>query len=529
MERVRLGLGGTIRGRSAAGARGRAAVLVAALLTLAGCSAPAAPASTPTTPAAAPAFAAAPCPTPNLPGVPELDLGPQFRCGYLTVPEDRSVPGGRTIRIAVARVAATSPTPRPDPLVFLTGGPGGSALATAVLLVQGGINRDREVIFLDQRGTLHADPLLSCVEIDDFAGQALGLSTLDPATAQRSTAATRTCRDRLAGQGYDLAAYDTAENAADIAELRTALGITAWNVYGVSYGSDLALQLLRDHPEGIRSLVVDSLVPPQVNLIEGFWPNAAEGYRALFEACASQPACAAAYPDLPNEFVGAVQRLAQQPLVVDLPAAPDGRVLIDGWKFANLVAVQSLSPGNYAGLPSLIHSVATGDGRAAAEALVKGVLPPGIAGYGLAFGVFCREQIAFTDTARIQATAKRALPDFPDAVLALPPQAPRIVEDCGAWNVGSADPGVHDVTRSDVPVLLLSGSFDAVTPPSWARVAAEGLSRARVVEFPGLGHDVLAASDCGRAITVDFLERPEGGYDTGCLDRVTVPEFVTGA
>ena len=112
----------------------------------------------------------------------------------------------------------------------------------------------------------------------------------------RSSAATRACRDRLAGRGYDLAAYNTVENAADINELRIALGIAEWNVYGVSYGSDLALQLLRDHPEGIRSLVLDSLVPPQVNLIEGFWPNAAEGYRALFDACAAQPACAGAYP-----------------------------------------------------------------------------------------------------------------------------------------------------------------------------------------------------------------------------------------
>ena len=113
-------------------------------------------------------------------------------------------------------------------------------------------------------------------------------------------------------------------------------------------------------------------------------------------------------------------------------------------------------------------------------------------------------------------------------MLALPPQAARIVDDCEVWDVGSADPAVHAETRSDVPVLLLSGSFDAVTPPSWARIAAEGLPRARVLDFPGLGHDVVAASDCARAITVDFLERPQGGYDTGCLSRVTVPEFTAG-
>jgi pimeloyl-ACP methyl ester carboxylesterase len=517
------------RGRAAGAVTG----LVAAVLPLVACTAaPAPPAPAPAAsaaPAATVTYTEAPCPSPNVPGVPQLDLGPEFRCGYLTVPEDRSDPGARTIRIAVARIGAAVPTPRPDPLVFLTGGPGGTALATAVPLVQGGLNRDREVIFLDQRGALHSDPLLSCPEIDAFAVEALGMSALDPATAARSTAATRTCRERLAGQGADLAAYDTAENAADVADLRTALGIAEWNVYGVSYGSDLALQLLRDHPEGIRSLVLDSVVPPQVNLIEGFWPNAAEGYRALFDACAAQPACAAAYPNLAGEFTAAVQRLAGQPLVVEEPTAPGGRVVIDGYTFANLVVVQSLSPGNYAGLPALIHGVATGDGQAAAEALVAGLPPPGLTGYGLTFGVFCREQIAFTDTGRIQAAGKRALPDFPAAVLALPPQAPRIVDDCGVWDVGAAAASVHDMPISDVPALLMSGSFDAVTPPSWAGLAAEGLPRSRLLVFPGLGHDVIAASDCGRTIMADFLEQPEGGYDTGCLDRTVIPPFTATA
>jgi pimeloyl-ACP methyl ester carboxylesterase len=75
---------------------------------------------------------------------------------------------------------------------------------------------------------------------------------------------------------------------------------------------------------------------------------------------------------------------------------------------------------------------------------------------------------------------------------------------------------------------LLAGTFDAITPPRWARQAAEGLSRARVLEFPGLGHSVVPASDCARAILVDFLDRPDGGYDTACLDSVTVPEFDAG-
>jgi hypothetical protein len=202
------------------------------LMLVVGCSGPTGTAPTAPTAArpsasltqSAATFAPAPCPMPNVSGIPQLDLGPDFSCGYLTVPENRSRAHGPTIRIAVARIKATSPTPEPDPVVWLTGGPGGTAIATANLTVAKGINADREIIFVDQRGTLHAEPALSCPEIDAVQREALGLAIADPATAQKSDAATRTCRERLAGQGIDLAAYDTAQNAADIADLRVALG-----------------------------------------------------------------------------------------------------------------------------------------------------------------------------------------------------------------------------------------------------------------------------------------------------------------
>ncbi len=477
-----------------------------------------------------PGYETAPCPNPIVAGVPQIDLGPDFECGYLTVPENRSNRDGRTIRIAVARVQATDPNPKPDPIVYLAGGPGGTGLASAVQRVAASWNVDREVIFIDQRGTLKADPLLSCPEIDTFSADAVYEAATDPATRTQSGAATRECYNRFLAAGYDLGAYDTAENAADVADLRIALGIDEWNLYGVSYGTDLALQTARDHPEGIRSLILDSVVPPQTNLANGFWPNAAQGYEALFDACAAEAACASAFPDVEAEFMSLVTSLAEQPrsvAVTDPTTEQPVTVVIDGYTFANLVVVASLIPGSIAKIPAMIHDLATGQGTLAAEAVLAGRPPSGIVGYGLALGVFCSEQVPFTSAELALSEAKSVLPNFPDAVLSLLPQAPYMFSDCVEWNIPKADDRVHEPARTDIPVLLLAGSLDAITPPSWAELAASTLPNGRLVTIPGAGHDVMIWSpDCAVPLMQSFLNQPTSPDDS-CIADLTVPPFVT--
>jgi pimeloyl-ACP methyl ester carboxylesterase len=186
----------------------------------------------------------------------------------------------------------------------------------------------------------------------------------------------------------------------------------------------------------------------------------------------------------------------------------------------------SLAPGKFAALPRTIHSVATGDSKAAATEIVNGLTPPGIIGYGLTYGVFCREDAPFAEPAAAIAAAAQVFPDFPQDVLALEPQAPRLFSDCSVWDVGRADDAVHRPARSDVPVLLMNGTLDAVTSLSQAEVAAATLPHSLLVPFPGLGHDVYSASDCGRQIMADFLNRPDG-YDTSCAKAIKPPTFLS--
>ena len=472
-------------------------------------------------------YVSSPCPSPVVPGVPEADFGPDVVCGTLTVPENRSKADGRTISLTVARYPAQSADPDPEPMVYLHGGPGGTILPYGETLRKLGINRDRDVILVSERGTLLADPQLGCPEFDEVTEESKGVSSLDPDLAARSVDAVRVCHDRLAAKGIDLTAYNTVENAADFADLRRAMGIESWHVYGVSYGTDVALQLIRNHPEGISSVVLDSVVPPQKNLLTNLWSSTAGGLNALFDACAAQSACAAAYPDLAEEFMATVSRLSDDPLRVDLPATPDRpaqTVVLDGYKLANVAVLASMDATRYAGLPQMIHATARGDGRALAEAVAGGGQIPGLYSHGLKLGVLCGEFAPFTTREDIAAAGRKAFPGFPADVLEMQPQFGRPMDDCGVWKVSPSDPKIAEPVHSDLPVLVMAGTFDAITQASLADVVAETLPNSTVVRFPAIGHDVYEQSECGRAVTASFLKDPKT-VAVECVAQMQIPEF----
>jgi pimeloyl-ACP methyl ester carboxylesterase len=470
-----------------------------------------------------------------------LDSDPAYSCGYLTVPVDHARPAGPRLKIAVVRVKAVSPNPRPDPIVYLTGGPGRSGLIRATGVITKGVNADRDVIFVDQRGTLHADPFLNCPEIDTFGVASLGLAPTAASTQTAHLAATDACHARLRASGYNLAAFDTAQNAADIADLRTALGIKEWNIYGVSYGSDLALTILRDHPAGVRSVVIDGVVPPQSVILKEFWPDAAAGYETLIKACEAQPGCNAAYPHLRQELIDAVNTLDRHPLTAIVLAAPGiselaplavsagnrVKVVFDGYQMANLLVQLSFGGENLVYMPAIVHGLAHGDGRLAATLFQQVITetPSGSFGYPLLWGVFCREQMAFTSPDALLKAAQRALPGFPTSTLRLPPQITQPYGDCKIWNVGKAGPEIHEMTKSAVPVLLLSGTFDLITAPREARVAARGLSNAHIVDIPGVGHNTVSNSACAAQVMIDFLNNPGPNSNTACVDSIVIPPF----
>ncbi|WP_241010885.1 alpha/beta fold hydrolase [Mycobacterium camsae] len=475
-------------------------------------------------------YAGAACPQPNFPGVPQADLGSNYTCGYLTVPENRDDPKSRTIRVLVARVKAAGNTPKPDPIVFLAGGPGGAGTLNAPAVVAAGMNADRDVIFVNQRGTVHSDPHLSCPEMDDFATRAVQMVFQESSTADLDAAAVTACRNRLSTSGTDFAAYDTRENAADLADLREQLGIDQWNVYGVSYGTDLAQQLLRDHPKGIRSMVLDSVVAPHVNIVDHWWDAPASGLAAIFVACANQPACATAYPNLPTVFLDTVNRLSQNPIEVttSTPGGAPTRVTIDGFKLVPLVLDWSADPAKVVDIPRMIYNLSRGDGALAGAGIAAGAPSGperGLLGAGLALGTYCQEMAAWTNPDQALAQARQAMPGLPDSVLRITPTGSWIFRECQAWGLGRSDTADTLPVLSKVPTLILSGSFDSSTAPQWVKEVTPGLTNSVALRFPGVGHGVIPTSACAQQIMTAFVDNPHTDVDQSCIGHTTVPTF----
>ena len=352
-------------------------------------------------PASADASAAiyepAACPNPIVTGAPEFDLGPGFDCGYLIVPEDRNHSSGRTIRIPVARLKALSPTPKPDPIVFLAGGPGGSGLLEQSAV--SGWNTDRDVIFISQRGTLKADPFLSCPEIDEFTARSAGSGHVRSGHIRGERGGDDDMPSSTRRPGLGPLGLQHHRKRCRCRRSARRAGHRGVERLRVSYGTNLALQLLRDRPAGIRTMVLDSVVAPQSRSIEVDWAAAAAGYRALFDACARRPLCYNACPEVYAEFTSLVSDLTEDPRTVTVADPASGErvdVVVDGYKLANLVVRTSNDPELRAEIPLIVHDLATAGGVRAAQALLPSSGPIGLFGYGLQLGVQCGEYVPRT-------------------------------------------------------------------------------------------------------------------------------------
>ncbi len=245
-----------------------------------------------------------------------------LRCGYMTVPEVHAQPDGKQIKLPVVVLRSSSANPAPDPIVVLQGGPGGSAIREFFFsILRAGFRAgDRDIILIDQRGSFQSQPALMCTEYRDVLVKQLPLPSQDAAAIAERQAASEACYKRLQAEGVNLAAYNSIENAADIAALPGALGYTDYNLYGVSYGSLLAQHVLALHPENVRSVILDGVWPRNGKYTLDRNARFLSALQKVDAACQADPQCNAEFPDLQNRLLKLVAELNTTPVSMTLEA-----------------------------------------------------------------------------------------------------------------------------------------------------------------------------------------------------------------
>ncbi|MCA9868502.1 MAG: alpha/beta fold hydrolase [Anaerolineales bacterium] len=442
-----------------------------------------------------------------------LASGVAAQCGTVTVFENRDTQTGRTIDLNVAVLAATgsSNVVEPDPLFLLAGGPGQAAVEVypnAAFLFEE-VNRTRDIVLVDQRGTGDSNGFVCDNLTDD--------SLPDDLPDEAAVGLLDACRESLTAQA-DLTQYTTDRFIEDLEEVRVALDYDAINLYGASYGSRAALAYMRRFPDVIRSAVLDAVAGPDLVLFRDMPRDGQRALDLLFERCAGDEACHAAFPDLRTEYQDLLSQLEEpQPISVAHPLTNEPlefrltRDRLSQYVFNILYSaeLQSLLPllihhahetGDFA--PLVIQALAVGESA--------GVYP------GLLYALTCSEDepLIGSDEAR-DVPADTSFGSFAANFQAI----------CATWPRADVAADLRQPLQSDIPALLLSGGADPVTPPAYAETVAATLPNSRHLVVPGYGHGVLAVGCMPRVVAQFIREGNADTLDTDCLEELEPPPF----
>lgn len=448
-----------------------------------------------------------------------INAGPGYpgikaRCGTLLRPLNPDDPGAGDIELRVAVVPALNLSPEPDPLVPLAGGPGQGAIQfySGYASAFEGVRRDRDILLLDQRGTGSSARMDCPIEDDIVEGQYSNEQTLE---------FTQACLDQLP---HDPRFFTTSVAVTDLEALRQELGYPALNLLGTSYGTRVAQHFTRRYPASTRSVILDGVVPPQLPLGPEIATEAQRALDEIFAHCAEDGACNERFPELDLDFESVRAQLENGPINVSLADPLTGhRISLDFGRNELAAAVRLLAyqPRSMALLPLLIHEAAN-DNYAPLAAQFQMTVSAVVDSLSLGMhnAVMCTEDLPFVNRNDIDFEALEK-----SYIGAL--QFAALETICSIWPEGPLDEGFQEPLETDIPVLLLSGSADPITPPRYADLAAVDLADARHLIGDRQGHGQLAAG-CMPKIVADFVSTADlAALDDSCMtDAFIMPFFL---
>jgi pimeloyl-ACP methyl ester carboxylesterase len=452
--------------------------------------------------------------------------GHEAQCAYLYVAEDRSGASGSEIRLPVARLMTPGQTVGNDPILFINGGPGGDAGLDAKSIEDWwwyvdntAWMRKRDFILMDVRGTGLTRPNLNCPEMDRDSARSKSEQRGFAGWIEEMLQNSDDCRDRLLAEGRHLAAYNSKSAAEDIVDLMSAADIESMNIYGASYGTRIAFSLLRDHPEQVRSLVLESVLPPNADLVIQQQVGFGQVIAHVAAGCAADAACNAKYPDLEVRFRNRLEDLNRSPLDIEIfnPASRSKQNYpLIGVDIVDLLFDLMYGSESLRYLPTLLDSLSRGN-EASLQSWFQTyrlrTAGPDTTSEGVYYAFACSEQVAYVDMKTAAAAAAEYSLYNDDGLVGFSDYL-----TCPRWPVPAVDASERQPVVSDKPVLLLSGEYDPVTPAAFAEMAAATLSQSYHFILPDAGHAPLSHSLCANEIADAFLDDPTQRPSAACLE-----------
>ena len=434
------------------------------------------------------------------------------KCGTLEVYEDRAARKGRKINLNIVVLPATSAQREPDPLFYFAGGPGSSATEDAPGIAQifAKIREHRDLVFVDQRGTGGSNPLncdfYNATDLQSYLGYFFPLEDI------------RKCRTQLEPKA-DLKLYTTTIAMDDIDDARAALGYDRINLFGGSYGTRAALTYLKRHPKHVRAAILQGVSPTNQLMPRDFPQHTERALQGVLSECVADQQCNTAFPNVKAEAQAVLAQLTKGPVEVEVqkPRSTERvKVKLSRDLAAETIRYMLYSPIAASRIPLMIHLAAQGNfvpmTRAALEYRVNLVAT---GSNGMYLSVTCAEDLPWIKTGEGERiAAKTFLGDY---------RLRQQREACELWPRATIERSYSQPTRSDVPVLILTGEWDPVTPPLYGDATAKELKNSLHIVVPHGAHGLggLEGMDCIDNAINKFVESgTTKDVDTSCVKSI---------
>jgi len=437
-------------------------------------------------------------------------------CSRLMVPEDHAAPNGRKISLAIAWVPAKGEG-LPDPMFMLAGGPGQSALESfpGIAPAFADLRKKRDIVLVDQRGTGDSNRLIckddkgksAVVEDDDYS-------------ADTARAFAARCAAKLAATA-DLRLYSTSDAIQDLDAVRIAIGAEQINLMGISYGTRVAQQYAARYPAHTRTVTIDGIVPNSLILGNEHARNLESSLNSQFARCTQDKDCLAKLGNPRERLNALMSRLATEPPLVSYRDAITGEAKqekLTSGHIAMLARMFAYVPQAAGLLPLELNEAAQGryEPLLALANLLGSTMGDQIM-HGMQLSVICSEDAG---ELKIDEADKDSL--LGTSMITV------LQAQCDAWPKGKRPDGFRKPLTGKVPVLILSGEFDPVTPPRYGDEVAKSLPNSRHLVIRGQGHNVIGIG-CMPKLFASFVDTADAKkLDASCLDKVPYAKPFTG-